>query len=113
MIKHIVAGPGVSVTGSFSTPYISPGSQSAGMIRYNTSSQNTEVYDGNSWLTMSSNPSISLSNDTMEVLDWARKKMQEEKQLEDLMNQHPGLRDLHEKFELMRALCQTDKENAR
>ncbi len=111
MIKHIVAGPGVSVTGSFSPPYISPGSQSAGMVRYNTSTQNAEVYDGNAWLTMSSSPSVSLSNDTIEVLEWARKKMQEEQKLEQLMQRHPGLRDTHEKFEIMKALCSKEEDN--
>ena len=112
MIKHIVEGPGISITGSFSPPYISPGSQSAGMIRYNTSSQTTEVYDGNTWLTMSSSPSVALSNDTLEVLDWARKKMLEEQNLYKLMEQHPGLKDAYEKFEIMKALCSKEEDNA-
>jgi hypothetical protein len=111
MIGHITAGPGIDVTGGFRPPYISPGSQSAGMIRYNTNSQVTEVYDGNAWLTVSSTPSVSLTSSTLEVIDWARKKMQEEKNLEQLMNRHPGLRDTYEKFEIMKALCSKEEDN--
>ena len=36
-------------TSSTHTPYISPGAQSAGMLRYNTGTHKTEVYDGNGW----------------------------------------------------------------
>ena len=111
MIKSIAPGYGITVTGSYGQPYISPGAQSAGMTRYNTSTQNLEVYDGNAWLTMSNSAQISLDTETTEILNWARKKMQEESKLEDLMHRHPGLRDLYEKFELMKALCSKDEDN--
>lgn len=113
MIKDIIGGPGITVSGNYGRPYINPGAQSAGITRYNTSTQNLEVYDGNSWLTMSSTPDISLDVSTLEVITWARKKMAEEATLKQLMDKHPGLKDLHEKFELMKALCQTDEQNAR
>ena len=79
MIKDITGGPGIVVSGNYGHPYISPGAQSAGMTRYNTSTQNMEVYDGNAWLTMSSTPSISLDISTMEVLSEARKQIWAEK----------------------------------
>lgn len=112
MIKDITGGPGIVVSGGYGRPYISPGAQSAGMTRYNTSTQNMEVYDGNAWLTMSSSPSVSLDVNTLEVISWARTKMDEERNLKELMKQHPGLRDAYEKFELMKALCQDEKQNA-
>ena len=112
MIKDILSGPGIVVTGNFGTPYISPGAQSAGMTRYNTSTQNLEVYDGNTWLTMSTTSQVSLDVSTLEVINWAKKKMAEESQLEDLMKKHPGLRDTYEKFEIMKALCNQDDANA-
>jgi hypothetical protein len=112
VIKDILSGTGISVTGNFGTPYISPGAQSAGMTRYNTSTQNLEVYDGNTWLTMSTTSQVSLDAGTLEVINWARKKMAEEARLEDLMKKHPGLRDTYEKFEIMKALCNQDDANA-
>ena len=111
MIKDITGGPGIVVSGNYGHPYISPGAQSAGMTRYNTSTQNMEVYDGNAWLTMSSTPSISLDISTMEVLSWARSKMIEEQNLKLLMEKHPGLKDTYEKFEIMKALCSQDEYN--
>ena len=112
MIKEITGGPGIVVSGSYGRPYISPGAQSAGMTRYNTSTQNLEVYDGNAWLTMSSTPSISLDVGTLEVIGWARTKMAEEQKLKELMEKHPGLKDTYEKFEIMKALCSKDEANA-
>jgi hypothetical protein len=111
VIKDIMSGPGIVVTGNFGTPYISPRAQSAGMTRYNTNTQNLEVYDGNTWLTMSTTSQVSLDVSTLEVVNWAKKKMAEESRLEDLMKKHPGLRDTYEKFELMKALCQKDEDN--
>ena len=49
---------------------------------------------------------MDLSNETKVTLDWARQKMQEEQRLEQLMAQHPGLRDLHDRFEVMLRLVQ-------
>lgn len=107
-----MAGPGLTVTGDYGVPYFVGNTQSAGMTRYNPTTQNMEVYDGTVWITMCSNPSIGLDNETLDIINWARTKMYEEQQLKALLEKHPGLKDLHEKFELMKALCQSDKENA-
>ena len=113
MIKHLMPGSGIHIKDETVPPYISPGAQSAGPIRYNSSLRDTEVYDGISWLRLCSNVNVELTDDVQQVLvAWARVKMQEEKKLEQLMIKHVGLRDLHEKFELMKTLCQTDEENA-
>lgn len=83
---------------------------SAGMVRYNNSSANLEVYDGNAWLTLSGSADVGLTPEAQATLDWAYKKMKEDEQLEELMKKHPGLKELHEKFELMKALVtETDK----
>lgn len=112
MIKNIVGGNGIVVTNSGSSgPYVNMNNASAGMIRYNGSSSNLEVYDGSSWLTMSmSYPSISLDSSAVSVMDWARKKMSEERELEALMEKHPGLRNLHDQFEMMKILCRKEEQ---
>lgn len=100
----------MSVYSPSQSPYISPGSMSAGMVRYNNSSANLEVYDGNAWLTLSGSADVGLTPEAQATLDWAYKKMKEDEQLEELMKKHPGLKELHEKFELMKALVtETDK----
>lgn len=65
---------------------------SAGMVRYN--GNNLEVYDGNSWLTMSSSiPQVELDSNTQAVLAWAREKMAEEARIKELAAKHPTVAD--------------------
>jgi hypothetical protein len=93
MIKGITSGIGLTISGGTSMePYISPGSQSAGILRYNSSSRNIEVYDGVAWLTLSGGHShISLDASTQEAVQWARRQIEEEKRLEELAKQHPAV----------------------
>jgi len=95
MIKGISQGGRyITVTGgSPSNPYISPGSQSAGMMRYNTNMNTVEVYDGQSWKDISSNyANISLTMEAESLLDWARKKRDEELQYKSLAESHPAVK---------------------
>ncbi len=93
MIRSITAGPGIHITGgSFSSPYVDMSRPSAGMVRYNGS--NLEVYDGNSWLVMSSGyPQVELDNNAQSVLSWARIKMAEEQRMQELAKKHPTIAD--------------------
>jgi len=95
MIKGITPGIGLTISGSTSMePYISPGAQSAGILRYNSSSRNIEVYDGGIWLTLSGGHShISLDSPTQEAVQWVRCQMEKEKRLEELAKQHPAVAD--------------------
>jgi hypothetical protein len=36
--------------------------------------------------------------------------MQQDAQLKDLMDRHPGLKDLNDKFEIMKALCMEEEK---
>lgn len=101
----------VSVYSPSQSPYISPGSMSAGMVRYNNSSASLEVYDGNAWLMLSGSADVGLSPEAQAVMAWAYKKMKQDEELEVLMAKHPGLKDLHDKFELMKALVADDAQN--
>jgi hypothetical protein len=94
MIKGIAhTGRYLQVTGGNPiNPYIPPGSQSAGMMRYNTNMNNVEVYDGQSWKELSNSyASVSLTGEAEALLDWARKKRDEEMQFEVLAKEHPAI----------------------
>jgi UDP-3-O-acyl-N-acetylglucosamine deacetylase len=95
MIKGIINGNGIVVhNGNPVTPYISPGAQSAGMLRYNSNSNNMEVYDGVTWLTMSTSyASIELSPDVQNVIQWAREKMEQERKIKALAEKHSAVAD--------------------
>lgn len=101
----------MSVYNPSQSPYISPGAMSAGMVRYNNSSASLEVYDGNAWIMFSGSAEVGLTPEGQAVLAWAYKKMKEDEQLELLMEKHPGLKDLYEKFTLMKALVAEDHKN--
>ena len=89
-------------------PSISPGSQSAGMVRYNSSMNRMEVYDGVVWIELGGPAEIGLTYQAEEVLQWARKKMEEEARIEQLAKDHEGIRDLKEKLDMMIALVRND-----
>lgn len=105
------SSPWLVVNHSQNKPYFPTSNLSAGMLRYNPSNNSVEVYDGSSWFTFSGHAEVNLSPEAQQIMNWAREKMREEEELKVLMNKHPGLRDLHEKFELMKALVAEDAQN--
>lgn len=52
-----------------------------------------------------STATIELDPETVRIIDWAKKKMEEEKRLEMLCQQYPGLKEAKEQFEIMQTLC--------
>lgn len=91
MIKGIIStNPYISI-GSAPTPYINMGTPSAGMLRYNGNIASIEVYDGSYWQSLSSVQDINLTPQANEILDWARKKMQAERDREILSRSHPAI----------------------
>jgi hypothetical protein len=82
MIKHITpTGRYITVSGGNSSTYVNgySGAQGVGNMRFNTSTQNMEVFDGNSWMMLNMDyASVGLNNEAESLLDWARKKRDEE-----------------------------------
>jgi hypothetical protein len=118
MIKSLMSSNSkhITVTGGLPSPtYINHGAaaQGVGNMRFNTATQNTEVFDGYNWLTLSTNnATVGLSSEAERAIEWAKDKMQEEQRLLELMEQHPGLKDLHEKLEIMKALVTQETQDA-
>lgn len=76
-----------------------------GQLRYNTTNQCMEVFDGNNWQMMGTSiASVGLTPEAERILDWARDKMNEEAMLKIRMEKHPGLKDAWEKFKIMDVL---------
>ena len=107
MIKSINGGNGLQITNNYNTwPtfYNNPqstGNTLIGQVRYNGSSQNLEVSDGNSWLIMTSAyPTVELSGEVQSILNWARMKMAEEYRIKELAAKHPTVADALKAVEL-------------
>ena len=100
MIKNIIAGTGLQIKDnhttwpSFYNTVIGTGNSLVGQLRYNGSSQNMEVYDGNSWIAMASAwPTVELAPHVQAVVNWAQCKMAEETRLQQLAEKHPTVAD--------------------
>jgi hypothetical protein len=82
MIKNITPiGRYITVSGGNSSTYVNgySGAQGVGNMRFNTSTQNMEVFDGNSWMMLNMDyASVGLNGEAESLLDWARKKRDEE-----------------------------------
>ena len=80
-------------TGPDSSPYVGQNGPAAGMVRFNTSSQQLEAYDGSIWHRIANNENVGLTHEAVEAIQWARAKIQEEAKLKELAKQHPGVAD--------------------
>ena len=82
MIKGITqSGRYVTVTNGNASTYVNSygGAQGVGNMRYNTSNQCMEVFDGSIWVMLNmSHASVGLTGEAESLLDWARQKRDEE-----------------------------------
>ena len=103
MIKSLSGGPGVTVNNGgtpYAYVYVNMSVPSAGMMRFNGSTSNIEVYDGSVWLTMpTNNTTVELDSDTLSLLEWARKKKIEEMERDMLAVTNPAIKDLIRQIE--------------
>lgn len=83
--------------GTSSPPYINMSNTSAGMIRYNGTSQNMEIYDGMSWLTLSTNyATVGLTLDAEQAIEWVKEEMQKQAKRQRLVKENPALQKAYE-----------------
>ena len=96
MLKDITAsGRYIQVSGGGGSTYVNgyAGSQGVGNMRYNTSSQNMEVFDGNNWIQLSMGySSVGLTGEAELLLDWAREKRNEELAWKTLAEKNAAVR---------------------
>ena len=93
MIKGLSGGAYLNVMGgSTSVPYVNSNMNNPmqGMVRLNGS--DLQVFDGNSWLSMGgSYATVDLTPDTQTIIEWARKKMNEEKEWQMLAEKNKSV----------------------
>lgn len=98
MIKNITGGRGLVVNGG-GTTYVSRSYNSnahqTGNIMYDMDQQCIKVFDGSSWQSLGmGHASVELDYDSISLLEWARKKRDEEMMLERLAETNPTIKDL-------------------
>jgi len=96
MIKGLTGTCGVGVSGgNTALPYITPNANNPiqGMIRVNNAE--LEVFNGTGWQQLpSSYATVTLDQDILEIIHWARKKRDEELEFETLAKTNPTINDL-------------------
>jgi len=96
MIKNITASSRyVQVTGGNASTYVngSSGAQGVGNMRYNTSTQQMEVFDGSTWVMLNMDyASVGLNGEAESLLDWARQKRDEEMMWKSLANDNKAVK---------------------
>ncbi len=107
MITNISGGPGIIVQGGHANQIYMmaspPGNPASGEIRYNN--HMIEVYDGSTWRQLNQTyTNISLDPGALEAIEWARKKIAEERELEELAKQYPILEDAMRDLEVIKVL---------
>lgn len=111
MVNHLSITSPHLTTSSYQAPYIGNTGQSAGNMRFNTTTQQMEAFDGSIWISISQNVTVGLSWTAEEAIRWATEKMSEERALKERMDRHPGLRDAYEKFQIMDILTKEEDGN--
>jgi hypothetical protein len=120
MIKNIYSGSSHVTTsgGGMSMPYMNSNYSGAGMIKYDPGQMCFQVNDGSMWHNIPNETvQVDLSYDTKQVVEWAQKKMREEKELAQLAETNETIRDLvnqlNEKknqIEMVKTLIKKDRD---
>jgi hypothetical protein len=113
MIKGLQGVGSVQVgAGNTSVPYVNQNMNNPmqGMMRINGA--DLQVFDGSNWLSMSTSyATVGLDMSTEEAIQWTKRKMAEERDLEARMERHPGLKQAYEQFKIMDILTLEEEKN--
>lgn len=114
MIKNINGSRYINITGAYySDPYISPGSVGAGMLRWNPNMNCMEVSDGSVWKQITTtNPTVELTQEAQNILDWAKQKMEEESRIDGLCEKYPGLGKARDNYETFLRMVESQEPNS-
>lgn len=96
MIKGITqSGRYISVTNGNASTYVNSytGQQGVGNMRYNTSNQCMEVFDGSTWVMLNmAHATVGLNGEAESLLDWARQKRDEEMMWQSLAKDNKAVK---------------------
>ena len=101
MIKGLQGISGITVSGgNTALPYIGPNSNNpmTGMMRINGTEM--EVFNGSSWLQLSTSyATVGLDQDVLDLVQWARKKRDQEEKWYQLASSNEAVRIALEQLE--------------
>ena len=110
MGKHVIVGGGNSASNYINT---GAGMMGVGDLRFNTSTQQIEFYNGQTWqIFILAQVTVGLTSTAETAIDWALDKIQQEKEARAMAEQHPAVadamgavREAEEQLKMVVALC--------
>jgi hypothetical protein len=110
MGKHIIVGGGNSASNYINT---GAGMMGVGDLRFNTSTQQIEFYNGQNWQTfIMAQATVGLAGPAETAIDWALNRMEQEKEARAMAEQYPAVadalgavREAEEQLKTVVALC--------
>ena len=97
MIKNVYSsGPYLAAYNNNASNYVNnfSGAQGLGNMRFNTTTQSIEVYDGQMWQPFRmSDINVSLTPDAVDAIGWVNQKRVEEQKIKALAQQYPAVAD--------------------
>jgi hypothetical protein len=96
MIKQVYPTGKYTIVSGRGAPHtyagMPPSAPATGNVRFNSSNQYFEAYDGTSWIPIQQGVAgVGLTPAAETILDWAYKKMTEEAELDRLSHDHPAI----------------------
>ena len=112
MGKHVIVGGGNSANNYINT---GAGMMGVGDLRFNTSTQQIEYYNGMSWqIFIMAQATVGLTDTAETAIDWVHKRMAEEKETRTMAEQYPAVadalgavREAEQQLKTVVALCRT------
>ncbi len=97
--------------GVYASPNYAPVCTNTGVMRWNGAHGQVEVMGaGDAWHVMTNVVTVvELDSYTKNIVNWAAVKKAEEEQLAALCEQHPGLQDCKDRFDVMLALVKQQR----
>ena len=97
MIKNVYgSGQYLTAHNNNASNYVNnfSGAQGLGNMRFNTTTQSIEVYDGQMWQPFRmSDINVSLTPDAVDAIGWVNQKRVEEQKIKALAEQYPAVAD--------------------
>jgi hypothetical protein len=112
MGRHVMVGGGNSASNYINT---GAGMMGVGDLRFNTSTQQIEFYNGQTWqIFIMTQATVGLTGTAETAIDWALNKMEQEKEARAMAEQYPAVadalgavREAEEQLKTVVALCRT------
>jgi hypothetical protein len=112
MINAYSSSPHIVAYGNTSLPYVGSSPNPVhGMVRVNSS--RVEVFDGNSWIELSNQIHIGMNSESERAIDWAIKRMEEERAWTELAETNSAVKIALDNLEQARQQLKVTAQLAR